>query len=140
MNNKDIPEDQINERVARAQGWVIENRNGVDFYIRTNKPEAVTTMNDFFDTLPVSSVSMYKPLTNHNQFHEIWTAEMEAKACDVLDEWFFSHDSEYWHSDRYKANRRLWQLRAYCEVMENKGSMLQSDDIDTRTPDFSGEI
>jgi hypothetical protein len=119
-NNKDIPESEINERVARAQGWIMEHSIECDFW---SNP----TGRDY-----ACSVKGYKPHDYHNQFHEIWTADMEAKVCRLLEMWFGvieEHDTpigllydiqvDWYDNPKYQANRRLWQLRAIVEVLEN---------------------
>jgi hypothetical protein len=112
MNNKHIPESEINARVAKAQK--IYEVDGDTVWIEDT-------------AFPLSALN---PLTNHNLFHELWTPDMEAKASDVLDGWFTvlharprrqtEQPSMWWHNPEYQANRRLWQLRAYCEVMGGK--------------------
>lgn len=115
--SRDIPADKINEAVARAQGWELRTDKYSNEQVWVNE-ETLTI---------IISKHLYVPTSNHNQFHEIWTADIEAKACDVLQEWFTVYpdndDSivEYWHDSRYQANPRLWQLRAYCEAMGNEG-------------------
>ena len=112
MNNQHIPADKINEFVARYIGRPTISIEG-------------SSIVHFQYSNPDEDIEYFEPLTNHNQFHELWTAAIEAKACDVLDDWLRWYESlvpepgyrNYWHHPDYKANRRLWQLRAVCEVM-----------------------
>jgi hypothetical protein len=125
MKNQDIPADKINEYVAEMQSWA----DSQDYPPYSHIPPSYITIEEDDCCYVHCAIDDYDPLTNHAQFHELWTADMEAKACAVLDGWLRWYESlvpepgyrNYRHNSEYKANRRLWQLRAVCEVMGNEG-------------------
>lgn len=120
MNNKDIPESEINERVAEMQDWADSQDYPPYSYL---PPSYITIQED--DCAHVHyMIDEFDPLTNHNQYHEIMTPDMEAKVCDVLDGWLtdgegLHYDDMWWHHPEYQINPRLWKLRAVCEVLNN---------------------